>query len=188
MKDIVKDKKLKPQSNSNFLGQVFSAPSENFDEMTPRSYFEMFWKPGLNELIAKQTNLYSVQKSGVSVNTNHSEIETLIGTQIQISVIKLPTYRMYWEKRNQDSTHLWRYVTKPISEVERKFACKWQQSKDLEENKENKLFKISPVLDHVRGNCLLVEPEQGQSIDEQIIPVKTKYSGIRQYNPKKPVK
>ena len=60
--------------------------------------------------------------------------------------------------------------------------------KDLEENKNDKLFKISTVLDHVRKNCLQIEPEQDNSIDEQIIPAETKYSGIRQYNPKKPNK
>jgi len=60
--------------------------------------------------------------------------------------------------------------------------------KDLKENKDNKLYQIEPVLDHVRKNCLEVEPEQDYSIDEQIIPAKPKYSGIRRYNPKKPVK
>ena len=33
-----------------------------------------------------------------------------------------------------------------------------------------------------------MEPEEYHSVDEQIIPSKTKYSSIRQYNPKKPVK
>ena len=60
--------------------------------------------------------------------------------------------------------------------------------KDEEGNKDNKLYKIQPVLDHVRNNCTTIEPEIEQSIDEQIIPAKTKYGGIRQYNPKKPVK
>ena len=57
-----------------------------------------------------------------------------------------------------------------------------------EENKNNKLYQIEPVLNHVLGNCLAIEPEQNQSTDEQIIPAKTSHSGIRQYNPKKPVK
>ena len=52
--------------------------------------------------------------------------------------------------------------------------------------KNNKLFKIQPVLDHVRNNCILIEPEGEHSVDEEIIPAKAKYSGIRQYNPKKP--
>ena len=41
---------------------------------------------------------------------------------------------------------------------------------------------------HVRNNCCSIKPETENSVDEQIIPAKTKYSGIRQYNPKKPVK
>lgn len=57
--------------------------------------------------------------------------------------------------------------------------------KDELENKGNKLYKIQHVLDHVRNNCIKVEPEREHSIDEQIILAKTKYSGIRQYNPKK---
>ena len=40
----------------------------------------------------------------------------------------------------------------------------------------------------VRENCIGLGLECDNSIDEQIIPVKTKYGGIRQYNPKKPVK
>ena len=47
------------------------------------------------------------------------------------------------------------------------------------ENKNDKLFKILPVLDHVRKNCLQIELEQDNSTDEQIIPAKTKYSGMR---------
>ena len=60
--------------------------------------------------------------------------------------------------------------------------------RDNPENTGNKLHKIQPLLEHVRNNCIEIEPEQEHSIDEQIIPAKTKYSGIRQYNSKKPVK
>ena len=55
-------------------------------------------------------------------------------------------------------------------------------------NKDDKLFKIRPLLSSLRENCVKIEPEQDHSIDEQIIPAKTKFSGIRQYNPKKPTK
>ena len=56
------------------------------------------------------------------------------------------------------------------------------------QDKGNHLYKVQPLLDGVRANCIRIEPEIEHSIDEQIIPAKTKYSGIRQYNPKKPVK
>ena len=44
---------------------------------------------------------------------------------------------------------------------------------------------IRPVTEAVRKNSLAIEPEPVHSIDEQI---KTKLSGIRQYNPNKPKK
>ena len=44
------------------------------------------------------------------------------------------------------------------------------------------------LLDHVWENCILLEPVIEHSIDEQIISAKTSYSGIGQYNPKKPKK
>ena len=55
-------------------------------------------------------------------------------------------------------------------------------------NRENddKLFKIRPLIEAVRNECIEVEPEEYHSVDEQIIPSKTKRSKIRQYNPKKP--
>ena len=61
--------------------------------------------------------------------------------------------------------------------------------KDKPENKGDKCFKVKPLLEAVRTNCNKIEPEVNHSIDEQIIPAKTKKSGgVRQYNPKKPHK
>ena len=57
-----------------------------------------------------------------------------------------------------------------------------------DENEHDKLFKVRSLLEMVQANCLKVEPEEVMSINEQIIPAKTRRSGIWQYNPKKPVK
>ena len=105
-----------------------------------------------------------------------------------MSFVQLPAYRMYWSKETRyppvaDVMSINRY--KLLSEY---LHASNNLEKDKPENVGNKLFKIQPVLDHVRQNCLLVKPEVVHSIDEQIILAKTKYSGIRQYNPKKPTK
>ena len=105
-----------------------------------------------------------------------------------MSVIDLPAYCMYWANET-------RYP--PIADVmsvnrykllRENLHVSDNSKRDEPENKGNKLYKIQPVLDHVRQNCTSIEPEVEHSIDEQIIPAKTIYSGIRQYNPKKPVK
>ena len=40
----------------------------------------------------------------------------------------------------------------------------------MQKTKKNKLYKIQPVIDHVRNTCRTIKPEIENSIDEQIIP------------------
>ena len=130
--------------------------------MTPLNYFKIFWSDDIINLLVEQTNLYSVQQTGSSINTNKSEIEQFIGIQMLMSIVSLPAYYMYWAVDTKYS------AIADIMSINR--------------------YKIEPVLNMVRENCTKIEPEVNQSIDEQIIPAKTSHSGIRQYNPKKPKK
>ena len=57
-------------------------------------------------------------------------------------------------------------------------------TKSNPENAINKLFKVRPLLELIRNNCIKIKCEHCHFIDEQIIPVKTKCSeGVKQYNP-----
>ena len=40
----------------------------------------------------------------------------------------------------------------------------------------DKLIKVRPLLEAVRNACVLTEPEEYHSVDEQIIPSKTKFT------------
>ena len=53
-------------------------------------------------------------------------------------------------------------------------------------DKNDKLVKTKPIIEAVRDEFEKVEPEGFLSINEQIIPSKTKFSSIWQYNTKKP--
>lgn len=103
-----------------------------------------------------------------------------------IAIIKMPQYEMYWSPefrydRIANAMTLKRYET-----LRKYLHTNDNNEKDKEENKQDKLFKVRPLLDMVRKNCIKIEPEQYHSIDEQIIPAKTKRSGgVKQYNPKK---
>ena len=57
---------------------------------------------------------------------------------------------------------------------------------NLEIEKDDKLANVRPIINAAREECIKVEPEEYHSVDEQIIPSKTKYSVLRKYNPKKP--
>ena len=110
-----------------------------------------------------------MQKTGKSINTNKNEIKQFIGIQIYMSIIALPAYFMYWSEKA-------RYA--PISDVMRinKYTELRQfihaadnLQKDNLENKNNRLYEIAPVITHVRENCINLELECDNSIDEQII-------------------
>ena len=72
----------------------FSDP-ENF-KMTALEYFRYFFDESLISHISYQTNLYSMEKTGKSVNTNEDEIEQFLGIHILSGIVKMPSYRMYW--------------------------------------------------------------------------------------------
>ena len=58
----------------------------------------MFFDDEMLRHICDQTNLYSVQQSGSSVNVTVSEIEKYIGILITMGIFGLPQYRLYWSK------------------------------------------------------------------------------------------
>ena len=78
----------------------------------------------------------------------------------------------------KQGTHLWHVISIAQYKVLRENHVSDNAKCNDPEKEDNKLYKIQPVLDHVRQNCFLLEPGIEHSIDEQIIPTKTSYSGI----------
>ena len=85
-------KTIPPHTNLSFKGEQFTLP-EHIDEKTSLQYFERFWKADLNNLIAEQSNLFSVQKSEKSVCTDGIEIQKLM----LMSIVKFPNAYVYCE-------------------------------------------------------------------------------------------
>ena len=165
----------------------FSQPPENVDKWTPLTYFRKFWSDDITERLVDQTNLYSVEKTGESIKTTKEEMERFIGVQMLMSIVKLPRYEMYWslETHVEQVTSL--FSLKRYKKLREFLNIVDNAEKEKEGNKDDTLFKVKPLLDAVRADCLKTEPELIHSIDEQIIPAKTKQSGgVHQYNPKNP--
>jgi len=51
-------------------------------------YFSKFFDKDIFEVIAQQTNLYSCQLTGCSINTNVSEIKAFIGMKLIMGIVK----------------------------------------------------------------------------------------------------
>ena len=144
----------------------------------------MFITTALLDIVVEQTNIYSFQTIHKSIDTNHAEILSLTGMSIKMGISQLPSYKFYWS---------WEHRCPRIKDVMP--HNRYQEllrylhfvNKDSI-NTQDKLAKIRPLISMVWDEFVKIEPEEYDSVDEQIIAAKTKYSSNRQYNPKKPKK
>ena len=159
---------------------AFSDPPLN-EDITPLSYFQKFITPKLIDEIVAQTNLYSFQKKHKNIKTSPSEIMVLIVMSIKMGIVSLSSYANYWSRELRYPP-----VAEIISRNRYQELIRYLHFVDNTTiDKRNKVGKIKLLIEAVRNECIKIEPEEFQNIEEQIIPSKTKFSSIRQYNPKK---
>ena len=137
------------------------------------------------ETLTTNTNVYSHQTTGTSVNTNNKEIERMLSMYLTMGLVQINGCRMYWEGRT-------RYP--PVADVmPRNRFQSLMTSLHVVDNlavpeieKKDKLWKIRPWLTSFREKCLQVVPEEHNSVDEMMIPFKGRFSSIKQYMRGKP--
>ena len=116
------------------------------------------------------------------MNNTIGEMSTFIGMQFMMGLVKLPAFSGYWP-------NAMRYPSIADNMPCSRFKVLLQNFQFVDNSifseGGEKLFKISPVTEAARKKCLKVEVN---TVNEQIIPSKTKYTKIRQYNAKKPCK
>ncbi|CAB4007292.1 Hypothetical predicted protein [Paramuricea clavata] len=85
--------------NSDDGSDDFDSEEDDIEETkSPLEYFRQFRPDEINDLVVEQTNLYSTHKTGTSINTNIKETEQLIGMHLKMSIIQLPSYKLYWSQ------------------------------------------------------------------------------------------
>ena len=114
--------------------------------------------------------------------TTEEDIGSLIGVMMEIAIVSLPSYKcpqqlQYSPVADVMSHNQFQMLLENIHFVN-----------NHEIDKNNKLAKIRPIVDIVCNQCIEVELEDYHSVEEQIIPSKTKFSGIQQHNPRNPKK
>ena len=105
-----------------------------------------------------------------------------------MTIVKMSQYKRYWSKEFKYNPIASTMTLKRYETLQRFLHENDSNDKNNPEDAGDKLSKVRPLLYLVRNNCIKIEPEQHHSIDEQIIPAKTKRSGgVKQYNPKKSI-
>lgn len=86
-------------------------------------------------------------------------MEKFIGIQMLMSIVSLPSYELYWSKELQVDC-----VANVMSLKCYKLIRHYLHANDNTEKNENssRLFKVEPVVNTLRTNCLSVEQEQYQ--------------------------
>ena len=175
-----------PPSDTEFCGDTKLPDLQTYrnGEVTPYSFLKMFLTDEMISTAVNTTNRYSVEKHGYSVNTASQEFKQAIGMFYFVGLVQMSNTRSYWENE---------ICYQPVAGVmPRDRFLKLltvlhfvDNNTITEEEKKDKLWKLRPWFDALRQNFMLIPPEECQSVDEIIIPVKGR-SGLKVYTPKKP--
>lgn len=151
---------------------------------SPCSYFTRFFDEELFQLIAEQTNLYSCQLRGTSINTNPNEVRSFIGMKLVMGIVKMPSVDDYWSEGTRYQKIANVMSVKRFQSLSRMIHF---QDNAISDPDQDRLFKVRPVLELMRKKILKIESENQFSIDEMMVPYKgIKAGSLRQYLPSKP--
>ena len=107
---------------------------------------------------------------------------SFIGMNIKMGILQLPSYKSYLSQELRSLRIADIMPRNRYQELLRYFHFVNNNSI----NTQDKLAKIRPLISVVRDDFVKIEPKEYNSVDKQIILLKTKNSFIRLYNPKRP--
>ncbi|XP_053964729.1 piggyBac transposable element-derived protein 3-like isoform X1 [Anastrepha ludens] len=171
-----------------FLGRS-AFPIEISQLETPYQCFKYFLDDDFIQKIVDQTNLYIKQKDTNSKITYTAlDIKKFFGILLFMSVQRFPNTRSYWSPAFGYGPVL---STMPVNKFERmKLSLHFQNNDDhkpVGHPNHDRLFKIRPVIEHLRAKFSTVPMEQRLSVDEQMCATKVAHF-LKQYLPNKPHK
>ena len=107
---------------------------------------------------ALETNLYSTQKCGNSINTSGFEIEQVLGIYLRMGLALMPNVRCYWE-----DYHRYHLVADIMPRIRfEKLMTSIHLTNNLtvvEADKSDKIWKIRAWLSCLRENYLKMSPK-----------------------------
>ncbi|KAK3928359.1 PiggyBac transposable element-derived protein 3 [Frankliniella fusca] len=157
----------------------FSTPAE---EITPTDYFKQYFDDKILDCIVEETNIYTTQKTGKSLDVSKEEILAFFGILIFMGVSRLPALTDYWASSTRIPQVADVMSRKRFQDIHANIHFH-----NNEEEGEDRLLKIRPLLNHIRKKCQNVEQECHLSVDERMQKYKgTRAGNIRQYMPDKP--
>lgn len=177
-----------PPPNTEFRGNTDlpELPKSNHGEVTPYTLFKLFVTTEMLQDVATESNRYSVETTGVSINTTANDIEQVIGMYFYMGLAKMPNVRVYWESETKYEPVCGVMARDRFLKLLRLLHFQ-NEATATEAEKLDKLWKLRKWCTALRDNFLQIPPYENQSVDEIIVPFKGR-SALRVYMPKKPHK
>ena len=145
--------------DATFRGRVFSPPPD--DLPSTKWYFDQFMDKSVFEWIAEQSNLYALMNNAPELKTTADEIKQFIGMHILMTVVRIPSYCMYWQETTRYEPVAGVMGRKRFDQLRTYIHMNDNTNvKQKDEPGYDALFKVRPVIEKVRENCLKVEPEE----------------------------
>uniref|UniRef100_A0A6P7H0L1 Uncharacterized protein LOC114348845 n=1 Tax=Diabrotica virgifera virgifera TaxID=50390 RepID=A0A6P7H0L1_DIAVI len=181
---------------------VTELPECTLELETPADFFLFLFPKELISMIVEQSNIKALQDNiNKPANISENEMEQFIGTVIFMSLVKLPSSRLYWSATvgqpqvfESMTCNRWEIIKKNLHFSDNSNSV--PKNLHFSDNSNSvpvgtpghdKRFKIRPLLDNIKQRLLLVPKEEHLAVDEQIIPTKCRHH-LKQYNPAKPHK
>lgn len=163
----------------------FSVDCSEENLENPLSYVQRFFTDEIVEDLCFQTNLFSVQNQGKSINVTALEMRQFIGIQSYFGIYNIPRTRLAWAKATRIAV-IADVMPRDRYEMIRR-NLHFVDNQTFVASNPDRLFKIRPFLVHLQ-NVFSTLPQSGRySIDEQMVSFRGR-TVLRQYMPKKPNK
>ncbi|KAM7298741.1 piggyBac transposable element-derived protein 3-like [Ixodes scapularis] len=148
------------------------------------TYFRKFISTEMITSLAEETNLYSTQSTGHSLNVTEAELEQYIGIYLMMGLVQMPSVRCYWENGTRFPVVA---DVMPRNRFEKlmRLIHFTDNHQATEDTKRDKAWKIRTWLNSLQENLQSVEQEELNSVDEMMISF-TGRCPMKQYMPAKP--
>ena len=167
--------------NKVVLKFIFEFRNQDNAELDPMGHYKRFMNNELLDKIADESNKYAIQSNPSSLlNITRNELEQFFGILYVMSLVNMPSTRLYWSSEfNYDKVASVMTINQ-FEKIKKFLHCQHNLSRP--KNISDRLYKIRPVVDHMKKSFSNIALSEKLRIDEQMVPFKGN-SGLKQYNP-----
>lgn len=154
--------------------------------LEPIEYVRKFLTDEMLQHICDESNKYAVQNNpDRPLVLDKDELEQFIGILYMISIVKMPSTRLYWSQEFYFGKIADIMTINRFEKIKSCLHC--NDNMQRPSNCTNKLYKLQPIIDMLKDSFSSLRHEEMLCIDEQVVPFKG-MSSLKQYNPQKPKK